>query len=450
MNTIPNEGLIYYRSLLNVERIMPTTPQVLSEILTQKSYDFIKPPELSGGLGRILGVGILLAEGEEHKIQRKNLMPAFSFRHVKDLYPTFWSKSAHLVRNLMDEVGDRGSSSDDPTNSVEISRWCSRATLDIIGIAGLGWNFNALDDPNNELNAMYQKVLQPTKVGQIMAFAGLIVPQKLLQAIPLAHNHNVKHAADGIRRIARDLITNKRKNMQDMEKPQGKDILSVAIGSGYFSDENLVDQLMTFLAAGHETTATGLTWALYLLCKDPESQARLRKEVRSILPSPDSDEQMTVQLLESCTYLQAVCNEVLRLYAPVPMIVRVAARDTTLMGQFIPKGTPVMPPVWAINRSVKLWGPDAGEFNPERWMGSGKAGNGGAESNYALMTFIHGPRSCIGQAFAKAEFACLVAALIGRFEFKLVDEIMKIQIKGGITARPRDGLNVKMKAVAGW
>ena len=159
---------------------------------------------------------------------------------------------------------------------------------------------------------------------------------------------------------------------------------------------------------------------------------------------------MTNQLLDQCSYLHATCSEVLRLYAPVPVTLRVAARDTTLLGTYVKKGTPLMLCIWAINTSKELWGPDAAEFNPDRWIGPGKSGNGGAESAYAFMTFIHGPRSCIGQSFARAEFACLVAALVGTFSFELADEDKEMKIKGGITARPMGGLKVRMKHIQGW
>ena len=325
-----------------------------------------------------------------------------------------------------------------------------------------------MEDPNNELSTTYRKVLQPNRTAQFMAFASLVIPGSILRAIPLSHNNNIAEASRSIRAVARDLIRGKKEKLQD--KPQAKDIdiLSVALESGYFSDEGLVNQLMTFLAAGHgeqthsstepqqlltripETTATGLIWATFLLCKHPDVQARLRKEVREMLPSPNSDTAMTVQTLDACSYLHAVCNEVLRLYAPVPIILRVADKDTSLLGQFIPKGTDIMVPIWAINTSIELWGPDALEFNPERWIGPGKANSGGAESNYAFMTFIHGPRSCIGQQFAKAEFGCLVAALVGSFQFELEDPEMDIKIQGGITAKPRYGLKVRMKPLEGW
>lgn len=120
-------------------------------MLVTKNYDFTKPEEFSQGLARILGVGILLAEGDEHKMQRKNLSPAFAFRHIKEIYPIFWAKSRELVDCLAaasSSADDKGlqSAGDDTRHapgSIDVGDWSSRATLDIIGISGMGklsWN----------------------------------------------------------------------------------------------------------------------------------------------------------------------------------------------------------------------------------------------------------------------------------------------------------------------
>jgi cytochrome P450 len=90
--------------LLNKERVIVTSPNGLGVVLTQKSYDFVKPYMLVAMVGKILGIGLLLAEGDEHKKQRKNLMPAFSFRHIKDLYPVFWSKAQEMVSGIEKEL----------------------------------------------------------------------------------------------------------------------------------------------------------------------------------------------------------------------------------------------------------------------------------------------------------------------------------------------------------
>ena len=193
-----------------------------------------------------------------------------------------------------------------------------------------------------------------------------------------------------------------------------------------------------------------MTWACYEMSKNPSIQTRLREEVRANLPSIDSGGTVSAESLDKCHYLHAVCMEVLRLHSPVPISLRETVKDTTLSGQFVPKGTKIVFCISTINTSIAQWGEDAHEFNPDRWMGPGKANSGGGVSNYSFLTFLHGPRSCIGQSFAKAEFACLLGAVVGRFEFELENPDQEIKIQTGITSKPKGGLNVKLKAVDGW
>lgn len=193
-----------------------------------------------------------------------------------------------------------------------------------------------------------------------------------------------------------------------------------------------------------------MTWACYEMSKNPSIQQRVREEVRANLPPIYSDETVTAESLDKCHYLHAVCMEVLRLHSPVPMSLRETVRPTTIHGQYVPKGTKIVFCISAINTSVAQWGEDAEQFNPDRWMGPGKANSGGSVSNYSFLTFLHGPRGCIGQSFAKAEFACLLAAVVGRFEFELEDPEREIKMQTGITARPKGGMNVKLKAIDGW
>ena len=380
-------------------------------------------------------------------------MPAFQFRHVKDLYPVFWRKSCELVHALMKITNSEGNGSIETLAKapvIEIAGWGSRAALDIIGTAGMGQDFGAINDPDTELNITYRKVFAPSTSQRFLALAGLVLPNWLITRLPLPHNANIMNASDTIKKVCRQLIRQKKEKLDRKEKRTDVDILSVAIESGGFSEEDLVNQMMTFLAAGHETTATSLVWTFYLLSQNPTIQTRLREEIRTNVPSVDGT--TTPATLDSCPLLHAVCNEVLRLYAPVPITLREARCETSILGHVVPKGTIVLLPIWGINKAEAHWGPDATEFNPDRWMGPGKANTGGAESNYSMLTFLHGPRSCIGQAFAKAEFAYLVAALVGRFEFELEDPQLpdKMLIKQGITARPKGGLPVRMRALEGW
>lgn len=370
-------------------------------------------------------------------------MPAFAFRHIKDLYPLFWAKTAELVLAIQDQLAK--------TPVIEIGGWANRATLDIIGLAGMGHDFGAIKDPDNELSQTYNKVFAPAPGQQILMLLSLIVPTWIMTNLPLKRNGDIVSSAKTIKRVCYRMIEQKRIAMEKKEQT-GIDILSVALGSGMFTDEQLVNQMMTFLAAGHETTASSTEWAIYALAKNPAAQGKLREEIRDKLPaiSNPSVAMTAAQMDENLPYLHAVCNETLRFHAPVPLTMREAALDTTIQGNPVPKGTRIILPPGAVNFSKELWGEDADEFRPERWIGQGKANTGGAQSNYAFLTFLHGPRSCIGQGFAKAEFACLLAGLVGKFRFELEDPDAKLDIKVGITARPKSGVRVKMEVVDGW
>lgn len=205
--TVPNDGLMKY-SVWFRDRVFVTTPAALGmfmphsssawpinanersgEVLVTKNYDFIKPFHVRLGLGRLLGVGVLLAEGDEHKMQRKNLMPAFAFRHIKELYPVFFAKSRELVQCVTEH---QASSSQDQASgrpsavqsgqqhapgSIELGGWFSRATLDIIGLSGMGQDFNSLRDPSNKLNQTYQTVFNPPKSARYLQVAGFFIPR---------------------------------------------------------------------------------------------------------------------------------------------------------------------------------------------------------------------------------------------------------------------------------
>ncbi|KAH6845196.1 cytochrome P450 [Chaetomium sp. MPI-CAGE-AT-0009] len=464
INSIPNNGIIRYLGPFNQERLFVTSPKALAEVLVTKNYEFIKPEQFRFSIGRILGVGILLAEGDEHKVQRKNLLPAFAFRHIKDLYPVFWAKSREGVQAMTEEIlKDAAQRGDTEKNTavMEAGNWASRITLDIIGTAGLGRDFDAIKNPNNRLTQAYARIFKPSRQARILQLLGMMISPRIVAWLPVKRNEDIGTSAQMIRAECAELIQEKKRKLAQKELSD-PDILSVAMESGGFTDENLVDQLMTFLAAGHETTASAMTWAAYLLAKHPEVQARLRAEVREHLPplSGADGESSTVSSvdIDRMPYLNAVCSEILRYYGPVPLTLRVAACDTIIQGQFVPKGTQVMLVPWAINKSEALWGADAGVFDPERWIAKSdadkRAASGGATSNYAYMTFLHGPRSCIGMSFAKAEFACLLATWVGRFEMELhnkeeADE-SKVEVKGGVTARPAKGMYVKTTVLEGW
>lgn len=378
------------------------------------------------------------------------MMPAFAFRHVKDLYPIFWRKGQESVGAMSAALAKGPTNVDEKPACLEVGGWASRATLDIIGLAGMGQDFNAIANPDNELNRTYRHIFSPNRTAMLLGIAATILPRWFIRALPIKRTTEVEEARIKIREVCQDLIRTKRESMAKGTRTD-VDILSVLLESGGFSDEDVVNQLMTFLAAGHETTASSMIWAIYLLVKHPDVQQRLRQEIRDNLPSvSDLDAVVKSTDIDRLPYLSAVCNETLRLMSPVALTMRETANDTVVLNQAIPQGTTIIIVPQVANTDKSQWGDNADKFDPDRWMAPGKANSGGAESNYSYLTFLHGPRSCIGQSFAKAEFACLLATWVGKWEMEMADPNFKLEIIGGITQKPKGGLNIKFTEVEGW
>lgn len=153
--------------------------------------------------------------------------------------------------------------------------------------------------------------------------------------------------------------------------------------------------------------------------------------------------------MEELPFLNGIINETLRLFPTVPLTQRVAIRDTTLGGYRVPAGTNIYFSPWLIHRSKEIWGPEADQFVPERWIKvengvQKKDPSGGMRSNLDFTTFLHGPRSCIGQSFAKAELRCLTAALVSQYEWILCVEGTYIPMRGLVTLNPARGLPLRL------
>ncbi|KAG0646456.1 Cytochrome P450 monooxygenase FUM15 [Hyphodiscus hymeniophilus] len=447
---------------------MVLSPEALREMLLTKCYNFIKPKQAARLLIYFFGAGMPFVEGDTHKFQKKTMMPAFTFRHIMDLYPVFWRFSKELLVEVSTEV-EMNTGRARVTNAVEhpidsdqsvlnVVRWFKTITLDIMGVAGMGQDFEARKNKdNNQLVQAYHTLFAPDWQSALVYVLRSFRMGQIVQYLPLPKNAEMEKAKLAIRDTCRHLIQMKSNKLENGELSD-VDILSVAIQSGGFTEECLIDQITTFLLAGHETTAVSMTWACYGLCQHPEVQTRLRNEIRGRLPSPAGADDITSLDIDRIPYLKAVCNEVLRYYDVFVWTRREAAVDTSLLGQPIPKGTAMVIPFRAIHRDKSLWGHDADVFNPDRWMSDSSSGSsrvsGGATSNFGVMSFLHGPRSCIGENFARAEFACLLAAWVGRFEFELNDkremDEEKLKTAGGFTTGPVNGLDVRIRIVDGW
>lgn len=290
---------------------------------------------------------------------------------------------------------------------VEIGVWCTRVTLDIIGIAGFGRDFHSLKNPHDEFVEQYNMLLEPDSAKAIFFALNLMFPGKLVNSIPfwdipkkfLNISGNLNNFAYNLSKDRRAELSSPK--LSTAEKEKRHDILSLLVKSNDFTDHELAHQVLTMMAAGHETTSSTLSWCIYFLALNPQIQTELREEIRASLPSPNvlQSESITAAQIDTLALLNGVCNETLRLYPTVPVTTREAIRPTRLGNYMLPAGTSVIISPWAINRSASFWGEDALEFKPGRWINADGSPNktGGAMSNYSNMTFLHGPRSCIGQ-----------------------------------------------------
>ncbi|GAB1525648.1 hypothetical protein RhiTH_008811 [Rhizoctonia solani] len=391
---------------------------------------FPKSRRLRVALARILGEGLLSAEPEAHKRQRRIMNPSFNTPHIRNLVPIFWAKSNQLRDIWLERLRDKP---DGETIDVLLGTTC--ATLDIIGIAGFGYEFHSLKGKDeDELAKAFMSVFnsndkKPSSIGLLF----MIISHRL--GIPTKVSLRLKANLATIRRIGMEIVEDKKKILyqnQGGDEFYGRDLLTLLIKSNIAPDIEK-DQAMTdeeiFGPAGHETTSSTTSWALYALTKHPEVQTKLRQE---LLKAGLGDEP-SMEELEKISYLDNFVREVLRVHAVVPLTSREADCDTVIPvgesyidihgniqhGIRVQKGDSISIPILAMNRAKDVWGEDAVDFKPERWdnLPDGVKDMPGVWSH--LMTFIHGPNACIGYRFAVIEVKALLYSLVRAFEFNI-------------------------------
>lgn len=308
------------------------------------------------------------------------------------------------------------------SRTFEALEWLNRTTLDIIGQAAFGDDINSLDHPERPLREAYRLVFSFDVGSHMMHGLQAFFPAS--KSIPSKMNKDMEASRSIITKEANRIVESKYQEAN----LDAKDIMSrivrdneAAKGTGnQLSFERMRDQVMTFLGAGHDTTATGVAWTLHLLARHPEVQSKLRNEIKEYFPD-FFDLDFRKSIVEQCDnydvdqlpYLDNVCKESLRYIPPIPMTVRELKDDDWLGGYFVPKGTTVYVLANTINRLPQYWGDQANVFDPDRWdtLPSTYTSN-------AYMTFLQGTRGCIGRKFAETEMKVIMCCLLSLFEFK--------------------------------
>ena len=438
--------IIRYFFPFAAERIAIADDKAIHQMTVRNPYNYPKPVRAKLWMVRILGEGVLLAEGDEHVHQRKALAPGFSIGSIRALAPVFWQKALLLSKLWKDEMME----SQVDTKSIEVLEWLNRTTLDIIGQAGFGTDINSLENPQTPIREAYRLVFAFDIGSRILHGMQAFMPST--KYIPAKMNRDMEAARNIIFNKAMDII--KEKEGQAEADTNHNDIIALISKDNFkkktegeegLSLKTMRDQVMTFLGAGHDTTATGVAWTLHLLAKYPKIQSRLRDEIREYMPwlFDETTRNDPIELskvdADQLPYLDNVCRESLRYIPPIPMTVRESIADDKLGPYFIPSGTIVYVLANSINRLPMYWGPTADEFDPDRWDDLP-----GTYTKNAFMTFLQGPRGCVGRKFAETEMKIILCCLLSLYSFepdKSIADPEELKM-WRLVLRPRDGVSL--------
>ena len=265
---------------------------------------------------------------------------------------------------------------------------------------------------------------------------GALVP--LPRWFPRFHRRRTRVTARNIRRLIEQLVQNRLGQIEEGTAPDdlASKIMTAADpadGTGFDVDQ-MVDQVSIFFLAGHETSASALAWALYLLALYPDWQERVAQEAKTVFSGngPEFSDMSKLRITRD------VFRETLRLYSPVPMMVREARCPHEFRGRKIPKGAQIVLSPWHLHRHERLWGePDA--FDPARF----ETENGRECLRNAYIPFSKGPRVCPGAGFAMIEGPLLLAMLVSKYRVQIVDGQEPVPV-AHLTVRSKDGIWLKI------
>ena len=379
----------------------------------------------------IFGNGLLTSEGEIWKKQRRMMAGAFTVKNIEKLYPLINQETEKMISRWKD--GDE----------LDLAEEMNGLTLQIISRTMLG---ELKDEEKKLLRTSVQemlKYLQTSRHLWLQLFL-LLFPIKdriafsikLESKLPLKSTRTFFKSIDSINHLVHRLIETRR--LQGLNE----NLLDLLIrmtdfddGSG-MTNQQLRDEVVNVLIAGHETTSNALSWAFHQLLKYPEVMQKVKDEVRSTIQG-DSP---TYQEIEKLIYTKAVFQESMRLYPPFWRISRQAQENTKIGGFDVPAGTDVIAAIYTVQRSPKYWDKPL-EFTPERFL---------TENNHHKFSYIPfgaGPRVCIGIHLAMTEALAILASCLNKFDLVPAFTGDPTPLLS-LTMQPKEGCTVKLKKVS--
>ena len=388
-------------------------PELVTKVLKERPMDFPKSDRIGEGLRPLLGESVFLTNGAQWQRQRRIIDPAFEGGRLRETYPAMWDAAQAALARLTARAGE----------VVEIEEQTSHAAADVI--------FRTLFSipiEDETASAVFHEFRAYQRTQPILNLAAFIpVPRW----VPRFFRRDTKAAARRIRGLIARLTEARAAEIAAGTAP---DDLATKIMTTRdpqtgetFTASEMVDQVAIFFLAGHETSASALGWALYLMALYPEWQERVAEEAQGLQTGHFAE-------IGRMRVSRDVFRETLRLYPPVPMMVRETTCPERFRNRDVPKGSQVVLSPWHLHRHERLWErPDA--FDPGRWQTE----NGRACGRDAFIPFSAGPRVCTGAGFAMVEGPLLLSLLLRDLKVSRVEGRDPVP-EAHLTVRARDGI----------
>ncbi len=397
---------------------MVMDPEAIRMMLLDRLDDYPKSLVTKNLLRPAVGESLFIAEGAHWRWQRRAAAPVFSFRNVMNLAPIMTGAAERCVERI-EAAGPR---------AINMLEEMTATTFDVI--ADVTFSGGDSFDRAGVHNAIEDYLRD---AGRISFLDILGAPDWIPRPARLITGRAMRETKQMADRAIEARVTRGTEGVPDLldlllagEDPETKRKMNTA---------ELRDNLLTFIVAGHETTALTLAWSLYLLAFDQEVQDRARAEAKEVL----GDRAATGADVEKLKFIRQIVDEALRLYPPAGIVSRTAQKADTLGGREIRPGDTVMIPIYALHRNYRLWDePDA--FIPDRWE------DGRPVDRYAYLPFGDGPRICIGSSFALQEAVIILASLVARFRFTAIEGLQPDPVMI-LTLRPDGGVWLKAERV---
>lgn len=385
-------------------------PDLIHEVLVSKASHFYKSSIIKQALGPVLGEGLFTSDGDFWKRQRKLAQPAFHTKRISNYAETMVDCTETLIQGWLEDA------------RLDVEKEMSDVTIQVVAKTMFGGEVSGIQTLIQEVRVLLK--IMDTRFSRLFQ-----IPRWL----PTSENRTLDATMASMNRLMQGFIETRRTSGED-----SGDLLSMLLmardedNGERMSDKQLRDELMTIFGAGHETTATTLTWVWYLLAIHPEIEAKLHTELDSVLQGhrPAMDD------LPRLPYTSQVIKEAMRLYPPAFATSRENSDETEIGGITFPKGTQFLINIYGMHRDSRFFiNPDI--FDPERFSPESEK----SIDKNAYLPFGSGPRVCIGNAFAMMEARLLLATMAQQYRLSLPAD-MKVEPARRFTLRPRDGLRM--------